>query len=191
MLEKEKIASWIEPGSRVLDLGCGDGSLLAYLAETKNIRGYGLEISEQCLEECISRGVSVIEQDFDKGLDNFPDGSFDVVLLASTLQATERPDILVNEMLRIGNRAIVTFPNFSHWVHRFHLFLHGKMPVSKYLPYSWYDTPNIHHCTINDFNDFCADNNINIVKRYEEGLKIMVKVSPNLWGRQAMYLLCK
>lgn len=191
MQEYEIISGWIKPHARVLDLGCGNGKLLEYLTRTKQINGYGLEISAECIAECISRGVSVIEQNFDNGLDNFPSSSFDVVLLASTLQATARPDILVKEMLRIGTTAIVTFPNFSHWVHRFHLLFQGKMPVSKFLPYEWYDTPNIHHCTIKDFNNLCATEGINIVDRKVEGMRSLVKLSANLWGRQAMYLIRK
>lgn len=191
MKETEIISSWIAPSSTVLDLGCGNGELLSYLTTFKNIRGYGLEISEKCINKCVQHGVSVIEQNFDEGLDNFPTGSFDVVLLASTLQATERPDILVQEMLRIGKRAIVTFPNFSHWYHRLYLLMHGEMPVSVHLPYTWYDTPNIHHCTIKDFNKLCEDHNITIIDSHVEGLRGMVQMMPNLWGSKAMYLLCK
>lgn len=191
MQEYEIISSWIEPNARVLDLGCGNGELLERLTRIKQVRGYGLEISEECIASCIEKGVSVIEQNFDKGLQNFTDNSFDVVLLASTLQATARPDILVSEMLRIGSQAIVTFPNFSHWRHRLHLLFHGKMPVSEVLPYEWYDTPNIHHCTIKDFNNLCEKEGITIVERKVDGPASMVRTSANLWGHQAMYLIRK
>ncbi len=191
MEEYEIIASWIKPNSRVLDLGCGNGELLDYLTRTKQVKGYGLEISGECIDSCISKGVSVIEQNFDKGLDNFSDASFDMVLLASTLQASAQPDILVKEMLRIGSQAIITFPNFSHWSHRLHLLFRGKMPVSDFIPYQWYDTPNIHHCTIKDFNNLCNTEGITIVDRKVEGLGSMVSMSANLWGHQAMYLIRK
>ena len=141
----------VKPGSQVLDLGCGQGTLLQYLQRHKNVRGYGLEINPDNITACIRNGVNVIEQDLDNGLRNFKDNSIDTVIMTQALQAVERPDLLLDEMLRIGNEAIVTFPNFGYWRTRFYLMLKGRMPMSETLPYNWYDTPNIHMCTFKDF----------------------------------------
>ena len=140
----EIIQQWIQPNSKVLDLGCGDGSLLHYLQTTKNVRGIGLEIDEANIQLCMNRGTNVIEQNLDGGLSNFQSESFDTVLLAQTLQALSKPDHLIDEMLRIGKNGIVTFPNFGNWKSRFYLTSRGRMPVSKFIPHSWYNTPNIH-----------------------------------------------
>ncbi|MEL7400587.1 MAG: methionine biosynthesis protein MetW [Pseudomonadota bacterium] len=155
----------VKPGSQVLDLGCGDGSLLKYLRQHKNVRGYGLEINPDNITACIRNGVNVIEQDLDKGLRNFEDGSIDTVIMTQALQAVERPDLLLDEMLRIGNEAIVTFPNFGYWRTRFYLMLKGRMPMSETLPYNWYDTPNIHMCTFRDFEILCREKGIKILNK--------------------------
>ena len=192
MKETNIIANWVPSEARVLDLGCGDGELLAHLTKSMGINGYGLEISPECIAECISKGVSVIEQNFDEGLANFPADSFDVVLLTSTLQAARRPDVLIREMLRIGKQAIITFPNFSYWRHRAYLLLRGTMPVSKLLPYQWYSTPNIHLCSIHDFEKLCRDHALRIVDKHIEGgygERYVAKISPNFWGKHAMYLV--
>ena len=155
----------VKPGSQVLDLGCGDGSLLKYLQQHKNVRGYGLEINPDNITACIRNGVNVIEQDLDKGLNNFEDGSIDTVIMTQALQAVERPDLLLDEMLRIGKEAIVTFPNFGYWRTRFYLLLKGRMPMSETLLYNWYDTPNIHMCTFRDFEILCREKNIRILNK--------------------------
>lgn len=164
-LPPELVQEWLEPEETVLDLGCGDGTLLRQLIDAKQVRGYGLEIDPHAISECIASGVNVIEQDLDQGLTNFTNDSFDTVILAQTLQAVHYPHLLIDEMLRIGKTGIVVFPNFGHWRCRLHLGLRGKMPVSKFLPYQWYDTPNIHFCTIRDFEELCRDKQIHILNR--------------------------
>jgi len=145
------LASMVEPGSRVLDVGCGDGSLLRLLAEKRNVDARGIELSQSGVNLCVAKGLSVIQGDADTDLVYYPDGSFDYVILSQTLQAMRQPRVVIEHMLRIGRRAIVSFPNFGHWKIRLQLLTSGRMPVTKNLSYSWYETPNIHFCTINDF----------------------------------------
>lgn len=156
-VDLEVVANLIPPQSRVLDVGSGDGSLLELLQDTKQVDGRGLELSQRGVNECVARGLSVIQGDADKDLEFYPDKGFDFVVLSQTLQATRNPKLVLDELLRIGNRAIVSFPNFGHWRVRLSLFLNGRMPVTKDLPYSWYDTPNIHFCTI-AISSICATN---------------------------------
>ena len=169
--DQEIIQRWIEPDSRVLDLGCGDGSLLANLKLTKKVKGTGLEIDSDKIQTCVERGLNVIEQNLDAGLWNFQTDSFDTVLLAQTLQALSHPDQLIDEMLRVGRRGIVTFPNFGNWKSRVYLSSKGRMPVSKFMPHAWYDTPNIHFCTVRDFDALCKEKNIRILERTVVDLK--------------------
>ena len=152
------IASWIAPGAQVLDLGCGDGSLLAYLARERNVRGYGVEIADGGVLASVRNGVNVMQSDLESGLAGFDDASFDCVILSQTLQAMRHTEEIVAEMLRVGREAIVSFPNFGHWSHRWQI-LRGRMPVSDELPYQWYDTPNIHLCTVADFDAFLRERN--------------------------------
>lgn len=161
----EHIANIIERDSRVLDVGCGEGELLAYLAEHKGVRGYGIEKNHAEIEACIARGVSVIEHDLNSGLARFPDDSFDTVIMTETLQALENPIVLMRELLRIAKWCIVTFPNMGHWSCRLQLLTRGRMPVSEHLPYEWYDTPNIHLCTYKDFDALCQHENVRVLER--------------------------
>ncbi|MBV6658380.1 MAG: methionine biosynthesis protein MetW [Devosiaceae bacterium] len=145
------IEHYVPQGARVLDVGCEDGNLLAFLEQKKAIDGRGLELSQANVNAAVARGLSVIQGDADTDLSTYPDGAFDVVILSQTLQATQAPRKVLEELLRIGKRVIVAIPNFGHWKARLHLLLRGEMPVTKSLPYSWYDTPNIHFCTLRDF----------------------------------------
>ncbi|MCB1648024.1 MAG: methionine biosynthesis protein MetW [Pseudomonadales bacterium] len=185
------IQHWIRPGSRVLDLGCGDGSLLEYLKIHRDVSEIGLEISPEKIQKCLARGVNVIEQDLNKSLANFKDKSFDTVLLTQTLQAVSYPDVLIDEMLRIGRNCIVTFPNFGHWRARLYLTTKGRMPVSNFMPYQWYNTPNIHFCTVRDFDVLCREKQIKIISRtvvdhLHQG-RWRIKLWPNMLGETAIY----
>ena len=193
--DQEIIQRWIEPDSRVLDLGCGDGSLLANLKQTKGVKGTGLEIDGDKIQSCVERGINVIEQNLDAGLWNFQSDSFDTVLLAQTLQALCHPDQLIDEMLRVGRRGIVTFPNFGNWKSRLYLSSKGRMPVSKFMPHAWYDTPNIHFCTVRDFDALCEEKNIRILERTVVDLKhegsLSMRLLPNLLGEIAIYHIAR
>jgi len=186
------LSEWIEPGSRVLDLGCGDGTLLDYLKHERNVDGYGLEIDPDNIVACIKRGVSVIQSDLDAGLtDYFDDNSFDYVVMTQTLQAMHYPSRLLREMLRVGRQGIVTFPNFGHWQSRIQLALSGHMPISRALPNQWYDTPNIHLCTLKDFEQLCSELDIEILQRNvvdtSHRSNIAMTLFPNLLGEIALY----
>jgi methionine biosynthesis protein MetW len=151
------IAEMIEPGARVLDIGCGDGALLAFLVRRKSVDGRGMELSQSGVNACVGHGLSVIQGDADRDLEAYPTGAFDVVVLSQTLQATRQPRKVLETLVRIGRRAIVSFPNFGFWRIRLHLLLRGRMPVSHLLAYPWYETPNIHLCTIRDFVALCDE----------------------------------
>ena len=191
----EIIAEWIQPKARVLDMGCGEGELLDFLAKQKQVDGLGLEIDHDNITSCIARGVNVIEKNLDEGLASIDDASFDSVVMTQALQVMHRPDLIVAEMLRIGNEGIVTFPNFAHWRARFYLAFRGKMPVSKFLSYSWYDTPNIHFCTFKDFEALCIERNIRIIERTvvdnEHRQRWWHKLWPNMMGEIAIYRITR
>jgi methionine biosynthesis protein MetW len=182
------IAQWIAPNAKVLDLGCGDGSLLSQLRKTHNIRGYGVEKDDANWLKAMNNGVDVIQMDLESGLSGFEAQSFDVVILSQTLQAVLNTEAIVHEMLRVGREVIVTFPNFGYWRHRAQI-LTGNMPVSDNLPYQWYDTPNVHLCTINDFDNFCRKSNIKVQQRLVLTDKKEVHLMPNIRGNLAMYRL--
>ena len=158
------IADLIENNTRVLDVGCGDGTLMKYLKDEKNIDTRGLEISKNNVQNCISKGLSVIEGDAEKDLHQFPNLSFDYVVLSQTLQAFYNPEKVIDDLLRVANKAIVTIPNFGYWKVRLHLLIKGTMPITKTLPNEWYNTPNLHMCTIKDFFNFCSKKNIELYK---------------------------
>ncbi len=185
-----QVEAWIPEGSRVLDLGCGDGAFLDRLQQTRHVRGLGLELDPLNLIAATQLGVDIVQQDMDQGLDNFPDASFDVVILAHALQVLNRPDRVLRDMVRIGREAVVTFPNFGHWRCRLHLGLQGRMPVSEVLPYSWYDTPNIHFCTVRDFEALCGTLNIDIIDRdivSGPAMQLFKHWFPNLFGSTAIF----
>jgi|TARA_B100000767_G_scaffold28069_1_gene24404 methionine biosynthesis protein MetW len=162
--EFQIISDFIEKNTRVLDVGCGDGTLMEFLKNNKNINIRGIEISKSNAQKCVGKGLAVIEGDAEKDLTQFPDGSFDFVILSQTLQAFLNPEIVIKELLRIGKKAIVTVPNFGFWKVRFHLLIKGTMPITKNLPDEWYNTPNLHMCTIKDFYNFCYNRKIKLDK---------------------------
>ncbi len=180
------IAGWIAPSAQVLDLGCGDGSLLAYLRESRGAAGYGIEIDDEGVLASIGNGVNVLQSDLESGLAGFDEQSFDSVILSQTLQAMRHTEQIVLEMLRVGREAIVTFPNFGYWSHRLQV-LRGRMPVSGKLPYQWYDTPNIHLCTVADFDAFCEERRFDVLDRVVLHETRRVRALPNLRGSLAIY----
>jgi methionine biosynthesis protein MetW len=182
------IANWVKFGSKVLDLGCGDGELLQFLRGSLEVKGYGVEKDDTNLIACVKNGINVIQMDLEDGLSGFEDQSFNTVILSQTLQAMHNTEEIVREMLRVGKEIIVTFPNFGYWRNRMQITA-GRMPVSKALPYQWYDTPNVHLCTINDFDYFCQQHNIEILERRVITDGKEVSFMPNLLGSLAMYRL--
>ena len=180
------IAGWVAPNSTVLDLGCGDGLLLRYLKQTRSIRGYGIEIADDDIIACVKNGVNVIQSDLERGLAGFDPGSFDYVILSQTLQAMRHTEDIVLEMLRVGRQGIVSFPNFGRWDQRLQV-LAGRMPVSDELPYQWYDTPNVHLCTIADFESFCRSHSIRVIERVVMHEGRPVSFMPNLLGSLAVF----
>jgi methionine biosynthesis protein MetW len=189
------MADMVEPGSRVLDVGCGDGSLLALLRESRGVDARGIELSREGVSECLAKGLPVIQGDADTDLRDYPDDAFDYVILSQTLQATRHPRTVLENMLRIGRRAIVSFPNFGHWRIRYEVGLRGRMPMTDNLPHTWYDTPNIHFCTIRDFVALCREVDAKMERAMalnSGGQPVRVNVPWwvwNLFGEQAVFLL--
>jgi len=182
----DAIAESIRPGSRVLDLGCGDGVLLKYLKGARDVSGCGVEIDDANVLGCVTNGVNVIQSDLERGLSEFESHSFDYVVLSQTLQAIMDGERIINDILRVGREGIVTFPNFGHWKNRLQV-LGGHMPVSDNLPYQWHDTPNVHLCTLSDFEYFCAGHGVRIMERKVLTGGRPVSVLPNLLGSIAVY----
>ncbi|MEX6506916.1 methionine biosynthesis protein MetW [Jiella sp. M17.18] len=194
-VDLDLIAELVTPGSRVLDIGCGDGALLALLEERRRVDGRGIELSQAGVNECVARGLSVIQGDADSDLVHYPDDAFDFVILSQTIQATRNPKTVLTELLRIGRRAVVSFPNFGHWSTRYWLGLRGQMPVTSNLTHAWYDTPNIHFCTIRDFVNLAEELGATVetaIAINATGQKMGMKMPWwfwNLFGQQAVFVL--
>ena len=187
MSELDLITQWVTPGARVLDLGCGEGALLRHLWQKRQAPGYGVEIDDAKVIACLGNDVNVLQMNLEDGLSTFGDRSFDFVILSETLQAIHRQEPLLKEMLRVGREAIVSFPNFGYWRARIQIALAGRMPVSKELPYQWYDTPNVHHCTLVDFEALCAKLGFRVLERVVLTGGAPVALAPNLLGAHAVY----
>ena len=185
------ISSWIKPATKVLDLGCGDGELLKILREKYGVHGYGIENDVENIKKSIKNGVNVLQIDLDSGLNDFESKSFDYVVLAQSLQVLKEPKKLIDEMLRVGNEIIVSFPNMGHWSSRLDLMVRGTMPVTENLPYSWHETPNIHLCTIRDFTLFCKENNYKILEKsittVDQKNNFFTDNFPNFFGEIATF----
>ena len=194
-IDYKLIEELVPKGATVLDLACGNGELLSQLIRDKGVRGSGVELSQDAVEACVGKGLSVFHGDLDAGLADFGDGSHDVVILSLSLQQLRRPRMIVREMARVGSTAIVSFPNFAHWTTRSYLLFRGRMPVSRELPYQWWDTPNIHLCTINDFRALCREEGLRILQ--EQYLRSVERpappraVAPNLLARIAIFAVTR
>ena len=189
------IEKWVEVRSKVLDLGCGNGNILSELQKTKDVIGLGVEIEEKNIEECLLQNINVIEQNIDDGLINFSNDSFDVVILSQTIQVLKNPNTALEEITRIGKTCIVTIPNFGHWRSRLSLLFNGRMPVTSPLPESWHATPNIHLCTLKDFEMLCSELLISIEERVTVNSnnenKWYLDIWPNLFSASAIYKISK
>jgi len=194
-IDLDILQQWVPLSSRVLDLGCGDGTLLKSLEENRHTEGYGLEIDPEQITACIARGVNVIEKNINEGLENFQNKSFDTVLMTYSMQVLHRPDLVVDEMLRVGKECIVTFPNFGNIRTRIYLMVRGRMPVTKQLSHQWYDTPNIHFCTVKDFEALCGEKGIKILHREtvtgHRPDRQLSRFWPNMFAETAIYHLSK
>lgn len=195
-LNYEIIESIIPQNAKILDIGCGDGELLERLKTNKNTQGQGIEIEQDLVISCIEKGLSVIQDNVDLGLSQFQDKVYDYVILNRTLQSTHKTEFVIEEMLRVGKKCIVSFPNFAYWRVRFYLFFNGKMPISEKLPYEWYNTPNIHLLTIKDFFDFAESHNFSIEKsiylnksNVKKGLKY--DILANLFAEEVIFVISK
>ncbi len=190
-LEHKVISGWIGNGTSVLDLGCGDGELLALLIKIKQVHAQGVELNEQAIHNCVTAGLSVFQQDIDTGLTEFADKSVDYVILNQTLQQVKKPDFAIREALRVGKKVIVGFPNFCYITDRFQIFFRGKVPVTPSLPYEWYDTPNLHFLSIADFKEYCLKSKITVKEAAFISNNRKVRFLPNLFGEVGLFLLSK
>jgi len=188
-LDHKVIYDIIEPESRVLDLGCGDGDLLAFLEQKKNIKGQGVEVDDKAVYKCIEKGLTVFHGDIDSGLIGYPDQLFDYVILNQTMQEAKKAELVLAEALRVGRRIVVGFSNFASLKARLSLFFFGRTPITKSLPYRWYNTPNLHFLTIKDFKDFCREKNLTIEQAYYLGSKSFMSVWPNLLALNAIFVI--
>ncbi|KRA80623.1 methionine biosynthesis protein MetW [Altererythrobacter sp. Root672] len=186
------IANHVAPGSRALDVGCGDGELMAVLRDKQGVDARGMEIDPEAVERCVARGLSVIQGDADRDLADYPDDAFDYAILSQTLQTAARPDLMLEQLLRVGRRAFVSFPNFAHWRMRAFLLWHGRMPVTRHLPVSWYETQNIHHVTVTDFDKLLADKGVKTERSwFFSGDTELTSVGANWRAEYAVYLLSR
>lgn len=181
------IYDWIPAGSRVLDLGCGKGELLSALIREKNCSGYGVEIDTEGVLASMERGINVIQADLEQGLQDFDADSFDIIVLSQTIQAMQNTETILQDLTRVAKQAIVSFPNFGYWKNRLQIGLFGHMPVSERMPYQWYNTPNIHWCTLQDFDRLCAKNHIRVLERTVMTAGKRINILPNLLGSLAFY----
>jgi methionine biosynthesis protein MetW len=188
-IEHKIILNWVTTGASVLDLGCGDGELLALLTNEKQVHAQGIELSETAIQHCIAEGLSVFQQDIDTGLSEYADNSFDYVIINQTLQQVKKPDFALKEALRVGKKAIVGFPNFVQASARLQIFFKGRVPVTKALPYEWFDTPNLHFLGIADFRDYCKQRSINIEDSAFIRKNSTVKLFQNLLAEVGLFLL--
>lgn len=187
--EHEVISDLVNPGAKVLDLGCGEGQLLELLKKSKNAKGTGVEVAQEKVYKCISKGLTVFHGDIDEGLADFPDKSFDYVLLTDTLQEVRSPSLVIKEMLRVGKQCIVSFPNFGFWSVRVQLLLFGRSPITRALPYDWWETPNLHFFTVRDFFRFCKSEGFHISQSVFIRNGKRVNMTPNLFAEDAVCVL--
>jgi methionine biosynthesis protein MetW len=190
-VDYRNFADWITPGALVLDLGCGDGELLAYLTKTKQVHAQGIELNEHAIIRCVTEGLNVYQQDIDTGLSEYADCSFDYVILNQTLQQVKKPDFALQEALRVGKKVIVGIPNFAHYKARASIFFKGRVPVTPSLPFQWYDTPNLHFLSLNDFHGYCKKKGISIERTFYKTDNRQVKRLPNLLAEFGYFLLSK
>ena len=190
-LEQKVILEWVKDSASVLDLGCGGGELLSILVRDKHVHAQGIEIDEQAIHRCVAKGLSVFQQDIDSGLSEYIDRSFDYVILSQTMQQVKKPGLVLEEAVRVGKKAIVSFPNFVYYTARLQLFLGGRVPVTPALPYAWYDTPNLHFLSITDFRDYCTERNIRVEDTAFVGRNRKVRLLANLFAEIGIFLLSK
>jgi methionine biosynthesis protein MetW len=190
-IDHKTIYELVEPGSRVLDLGCGDGELMYLLAKEKGAKVQGIEIDDEAIYKCVAKGLSVFHGDIDSGLKEYPDKSFDYVILNQSMQQVKKADFVIQEGLRVGKKLIVGFPNFAYFTARISIFFKGKTPITSSLPYRWYNTPNLHFLTISDFRSYCVERNIKILDTYFLSSDKIVKAWPNLFALNAIFVVTK
>jgi len=190
-LDHKIIYSFIDPGSRVLDLGCGEGDLLYLLVRDKQVMAQGIELDDRAIQECVKKGLSVFHDNIESGLREYPDHSFDFVILNQSMEEVKNVDTVIREALRIGEKVIVGFPNFAYIKARLMMFFWGRAPITESLPYSWFDTPNVRFLSISDFREFCSDKNIGIIGAHYLGEKGIVRFLPNLMALNAIFVLTK